>query len=164
MIKSIHKTATKLDLYLRNVSIWSLFPIFFLIDFVYSYVTATIALKVDPSLVATPFDEMSQFKIFMITVIIAPIMETIIYQNIVMGLCYKFKVKSLYAVLVSSILFALAHSYNLTYIGIMLVPGFIFAYAYFIVREKRNVFRATLFVISLHAFSNLIAFFYNDIF
>lgn len=164
MIESINQAQHKLDHYLNSKSYINLFLIFFIIKFIFLTVTSIIATRIDPSFTSNPIDNENIIYIFAMLVILAPVLETFIFQLAIIEIGFEFKLRRRLLVLISSVLFALSHHYNWMYVGIMFFIGFIFAYSYMIVRNKFDVTKATLFVISLHAMSNLIAFLNNNVF
>jgi len=164
MTESINQAHRKLDHYLNSKSYINLFLIFFIIKFIFLTVTSIIATRIDPSFTSNPIDNENIIYIFAMLVIIAPVLETFIFQLAIIEIGLEFKLRRRLLVLISSILFALSHHYNWVYVGIMFFIGFIFAYSYMIVRNKYDMTKATLFVISLHAMSNLIAFLNNNVF
>jgi len=163
-MNNILQISGKIDNYFRTKSFTTLFIIFFFIEFFYSTTTALIATQIDPSLTYNPIDDRSRFVIFIVSVIIAPVIETLIYQLAIMEISYKFKLKESLAISISSILFGLSHNYNWVYMAVMIFIGFIFAYSYSIIRSKYGTFKATVFVILLHAMANLITFLNNEVF
>jgi hypothetical protein len=164
MIESINQTQHKLDRYLNSKSYINLFFLFFIVKFIFLTATSIIATKIDPSLTSNPIDDEKIIYIFVMLVIVAPVLETFIFQLAIIEIGFEFKWSKKLLVSISSVLFALSHHYNWIYVGIMFFIGFIFAYSYMIVRNKYDMTKATLFVISLHAMSNLIAFLNNNIF
>lgn len=164
MIQSINQIQRKLDHYLKSKSYINLFFLFFVVKLTFLTVTSIIATKIDPNLTANPIDGENIIYIFAMLVIVAPVLETFIFQSAVIEVGFEFKLRRRLLVLISSLLFAFSHYYNWVYVGIMFFIGFIFAYSYMIVRSKFDITKATLFVISLHAMSNLIAFLNNNIF
>lgn len=164
MIESINQAQRKLDHYLNSKSYINLFLIFFIIKFIFLTVTSIIATRIDPSFTSNPIDNENIIYIFAMLVILAPVLGTFIFQLAIIEIGFEFKLRRRLLVLISSVLFALSHHYNWVYVGIMFIIGFIFAYSYMIIRNKFDVTKATLFVISLHAMSNLIAFLNNNVF
>lgn len=107
----------------------------------------------------SPFD---LFVKFFSIVVIAPFFETVIFQVLPIETMIKFKTKPLLAVLLSSVIFALAHSYNIVYIITVFPLGFVYCYYYYLLRYK-DKYLAFLSVVGLHAASNLFAYVNNFI-
>lgn len=96
---------------------------------------------------------------FIAVVIIAPVFETLLFQYSLIELFIK-KTNKLYACLISSLIFALFHLYNLYYFLFAIFTGLIFAYLYITCR-KRN--RAIILTMVCHSLYNLIIFFLKRI-
>lgn len=105
---------------------------------------------------ATP---LGVFGDFMVSVLMVPFLETIIFQVIIIELLIWLRAKPLVAIMVSSIIFALAHYYNAYYILVVFPSGFLFSYYYYILRTREDVWFALLLVTLLHALINLLAVF-----
>ncbi|MEH6305631.1 CPBP family intramembrane glutamic endopeptidase [Olivibacter sp. CPCC 100613] len=164
MIKIAYQIQSQLTSYLQSKSYIQLFFIFLIAEMTFSGVTAFIATMIDPDLTYNPIEKESIYVIFIISVIVAPIIETFIFQRGVIEIGYRFKLKGRWLVFLSAILFGTAHHYNLVYALIMFFIGLLFAYSYLIIRNRYDTAKATLFVVLLHAASNLVAFLNNDVF
>lgn len=103
------------------------------------------------------------FTEFLATVILAPFLETIIFQVIVIELLIRLRVRPLIAILTSALLFALSHNYHIFYILAVLPSGILFAYYYYILRKRKGVLFAFLVIALLHALLNLLAFLGNHV-
>ncbi len=98
---------------------------------------------------------------FFITVFFGPIFETLVFQAFVIyvtqSLFLKIGVKSLICpVLCSALVFALDHSYNISYMALGFVVGLIFASSYVIVKQRKE--SAVIVVIIIHTIVNLVPF------
>ncbi|PJA05488.1 MAG: hypothetical protein COX71_06430 [Flavobacteriales bacterium CG_4_10_14_0_2_um_filter_35_18] len=102
--------------------------------------------------------------IFFLTVIIAPLLETLIYQLTIIEIVFKIKIKqaNLIAILSSSFLFCLSHTYSIYYIFATFGLGAIFTTIY-VVAKKREDINPFWFVVFIHFLNNLIAFVFNDL-
>ncbi len=90
-----------------------------------------------------------------LAVIIAPIIETLIFQHLVFLIFRKWihiKNKYGWAILVSSILFGLGHMYNVIYIIFAFLQGLTLAYCYYF--YKRNIVKAFWSTAIVHAIHN----------
>ena len=90
-----------------------------------------------------------------VTLIISPIIETIIIQKILTGLLIRLKLNSTLIISISSIIFSLFH-YDGYYRTILLTlgPGVVLSYVYLKNIDKKFI---TLFIIILHSLHNPIA-------
>ncbi|WP_113651509.1 CPBP family intramembrane glutamic endopeptidase [Pedobacter namyangjuensis] len=138
------------------------FWIFFSIYFFFQLLTTIVANYINPDLTSTTIDFDSLAEEFIIVVVVAPILETIIFQYIVIETLTRFKIMPIICVFISGILFGMAHWYNLIYVVVLTIVGFIFAYYYLALRHQNPVNKLVL-VTLLHALSNLIAFFDKNI-
>ena len=107
------------------------------------------------------FKGMSLTRAFMILVLIAPFIETIICQFAIIELLKKLKLSNQLTVLITAVIFGLLHDYNGFYIVMTVVAGFIFAYYYVALREQGRWY-AIFYVFLLHGLANLIAFYSTD--
>ena len=118
----------------------------------------------DPEITEIPFLEgLSLAEIFTITVIIAPLVETFIFQYLIIEFLFRFKkIKLNIIILVSSLAFGLLHDYNFIYVLVMCVVGFIYASYYLYLKIKVIKF-PFLYICSLHALSNFLVFILDDV-
>lgn len=89
--------------------------------------------------------------------IIGPLIETLIFQHLIIEIIYKIpKIKNtnFIAIIISSLSFALTHSYNITYIIYTFIIGLLLAYAFVIYREKS--FSSFWIVTLIHSLRNTI--------
>lgn len=102
--------------------------------------------------------------IFIATVLIAPVLETLIFQYgiIEVSLRLKNKNKILYAILASAIVFSLSHYYNIFYILSSFILGFAFATFYIIAKIRKDI-NPFYLLFSIHCLINLVAFIFNDV-
>jgi membrane protease YdiL (CAAX protease family) len=111
--------------------------------------------------------EMGAVGFFIIVVIFTPLFETIIFQATVISIVsWILKKINFYTpiipVIFSSVAFAFAHSYHLTYIIAGFFVGFILALLYIIVKFKQA---SPVFVVSaVHSTINLVPFFKDFVF
>lgn len=102
--------------------------------------------------------------IFIATVLIAPVLETLIFQYgiIELSLRLKNKNKILYAILASAILFSLSHYYNIFYILSSFILGLAFATFYIIAKIRKDI-NPFYLLFSIHCLINFVAFIFNDV-
>lgn len=92
-------------------------------------------------------------------VLAAPLIETIIFQFIIIEILYE-KVRKEIICLISALFFASSHLYNVLYFVFALILGFAFAYLYFIGRVNKKAFQ---YVYLTHLTYNLIAFTFSHL-
>jgi len=103
---------------------------------------------------------------FVIAVLFAPLIETLIFQFLVIELVLfllkraKHSYGEFFSILVSSFLFSMTHSYSNYYILYAFISGFIYAYFYLFAR-KRNGMNGYLTVAFVHSFSNFTGFIFE---
>jgi len=102
----------------------------------------------------------------LIAVIVVPLLETLLFQSLIVEIICKIikrPRKNLYiAVIVSSLAFALNHTYSLSYVIFAFFVGVIYALAYYLGRYRKE--GAIILVFILHAMDNLLSSLYNLIF
>ncbi|MEH6306194.1 CPBP family intramembrane glutamic endopeptidase [Olivibacter sp. CPCC 100613] len=163
MIETIGAHEYGIRKYFLQKSIPVLFGMFFLIDSIYVFSTSFVVSIFDESLLETPFDKLPPFKVFVTTVIMAPLLETLVFQVLVIEVLRRFSVSMKYAIFISGLVFGSVHQYNVAYMIAIFFSGLLYAYAYVIVRYRLSIFRSALFLISLHALGNLMTFFVNHL-
>lgn len=139
------------------------FILIFLIYFSFNLITSVLATYFDPTLTSSPLKNKSLLAQFIVVVIIAPIIETIIYQFAIIEIGFKLKLSPILIIIISSLAFGFSHWYNPVYVLVTTVVGFILAYYYTALRQQ-NYTNRVVFVVLLHSLSNLIAFLNNNIF
>lgn len=137
------------------------FWIIFFIYFVFQFTTAVIANYFDAKLTSTSIRFSSLLEDFIIVVIVGPVIETLIFQYFIIETLLNSKVAPWICVVVSALLFGISHYYNLAYVLVTTIVGFIFAYYYMALRHQYYLNKLVL-VTLLHALSNLFAFFNNN--
>lgn len=101
-----------------------------------------------------PFKNTSSISYkFIVAIILAPIMETFVFQYLVF-VSLKNKIKPIFIIIISALLFGLSHYYDFFYILNTIYIGLILALAYYNWNGKRiNKF---WMVVSIHSLHNLI--------
>jgi len=92
---------------------------------------------------------------FTTAVIIAPLVETLIFQILLIEFLYLTKIGKRKIVILSAIIFSITHYYSIGYIFYAFSMGVIFSYSY-IIRE--NTVNAFLTVYAIHVLRNTVAF------
>ncbi len=99
-------------------------------------------------------DFKSAREAFLLGVLLAPFLETLVLQAAIIETAKK-RVSPPYACLLSAFVFALVHFYNIFYFFYGILSGLIFAYLYYIGSLTSKGFILTL---SVHMFYNFIVF------
>ncbi|TAH22154.1 MAG: CPBP family intramembrane metalloprotease [Cytophagales bacterium] len=98
------------------------------------------------------------YRRLLITGLIAPLIETFLFQYLIINILQKIKILQklpLAIIIISACLFASTHIYSLRYILVSFLVGFYYAYAYIIKQhEKFPIFWLIAIIHSLH---NLVA-------
>ncbi|WP_428657428.1 CPBP family glutamic-type intramembrane protease [Runella sp.] len=99
------------------------------------------------------FSKLNTTEIFVITVIIAPIIETLVFQYGAIKISRKIVKNIHFQAFISASLFAISHCYNFLYAMNILAAGLVFGYA-FIISEQRKYypFWIIFFIHSLYNF------------
>lgn len=96
----------------------------------------------------------------------APLIETLLFQSLIIEVICKIikrPRRNIYiAIIVSSVAFALNHTYSVGYVIITFFLGIIYALAYYYGKYRKE--SATILVFLLHSLYNLFASLYNMIF
>lgn len=101
-------------------------------------------------------EEYTKFEFLILATIIAPLVETFIFQFLVIEIMRKY-VKPVFPIIaLSAILFALSHLTSYAYAAANLLNGIIFAFTYVIARKKG--FNSYLCTATVHSLRNLIVF------
>ena len=151
-----------LDTLKKRFSPIPLFFSVFFVDFIFSSLIGFLVILYDPKALDIPFIEnFSSAKVFTITVIIAPLIETFIFQYLIIEFLFRFKKIGVnIIILVSALAFGLAHSYSFFYVLVICISGFIYA-SYYLYLKIKNVKFPFLYIFFLHALSNLLVFILN---
>lgn len=134
------------------------FIIFLLLKLTFSFLTSIIATYFDPTSTQNPIDKYDITANIILSLIIAPLLETLLFQYALIELLLKTKLSPLFIIAISSLLFGLSHNYNISYIIATTISGFFYATYYY---KLRNQGRLTgfLLITLLHSLSNLASLF-----
>lgn len=103
----------------------------------------------------------SKIQIFFMLVVIAPIIETLLFQYLIINqvfVSYGGKNKKTVAILISSLFFGIIHYYSFFYFLSMSILGLILAYSFCYFKQNANTSSAIFYVILIHSSSNCYAF------
>lgn len=158
-IKSINVRKTCYLVQLSNfLETGSLSKVFFfatLNKILLTWILSAIISIYDETLLSNPIDNESPFFGFCVTILVAPLIETFLFQYSVLAIGDKYKAPTNLSIAVSALLFGLAHHYNMVYIFATLLSGFFYAYLFAKIKRRESGFMACLFVASIHACNNL---------
>lgn len=135
------KKIKEISCLLRNTSKVKFILISILTCLLYSILIATLLNYFTPKSLEINFLEgKGLMYIFFLTVIIAPVLETLIYQFAIIEIVFKIKIKqaTLVAILISSFLFSLSHIYSIYYMLATFSLGVVFATTYIIAKKKKR--------------------------
>jgi len=110
-------------------------------------------------LVSDWFDEIRKSSAFLLAVIVAPVLETIIFQFLILEFFRLGRINPYLAISISGLAFGSAHyfnSYCFFEFAAATLTGLLWAYFYMIAKERKGV-SAFLLIVSIHAFENLLA-------
>ncbi|MDR0437032.1 MAG: CPBP family intramembrane metalloprotease [Bacteroidales bacterium] len=100
---------------------------------------------------------MSLHVLLIISVLIAPLMETLVFQFLVIYLLLRFTRFPLWIVIcISALIFGILHTYSVFYVFYAFVGGIIFAVAFVACKQKRGYFYAFWVVALIHGLYNAI--------
>jgi membrane protease YdiL (CAAX protease family) len=137
-----------------NLSLLKVFLLCFALSLINGYLFGYIHDHFFPSLAGNPIDKESLLEQFFVAGIVAPLLETWIFQHIANKALVKAGVRNFYVLLiVPALLFGLSHYYNLLYIIAMFFGGAIMNYLYLYC--KANGYKAFWWVVLLHSLYNL---------
>lgn len=161
----IVRSLSKVEEYFNGKSYFNLFLILLSVKLVFSTTGSLLITLIDPSLIQGGQNGTTNiWKIFVLSIIVAPIFETLIFQSAVIEVGKSMKVDDPKLLLISSFLFGLSHFYNWVYFSFELVVGLIYAYSYLLARNRYDTFKAFLLVFLLHFIHNVISFLNNNVF
>ncbi|UJP66762.1 CPBP family glutamic-type intramembrane protease [Mongoliitalea daihaiensis] len=123
---------------------------------------------VDDSVFEIDFlQDMSTTEIFWVAVFLGPLLETFLFQYLIIELVFWFEsiikkqIPLLIPILLSAIPFGLTHDYNTYYLVTATISGVIFAFFY-IMAKQVNGLNPFWSVFSVHAAMNLVSFILNQ--
>lgn len=104
-------------------------------------------------------DELGKSSAFLLAVIVSPILETIIFQFLILEFFRLGRINPSVAISISGLAFGSVHyfnSYCFFEFAAATLTGLLWAYFYMIAKERKGV-SAFLLIVSIHAFENLLA-------
>ena len=97
--------------------------------------------------------EISFWEKVLLVCVVSPVVETIIFQKIVIDTAFKYTRNYGFSLIVSALLFALVHNYSFLYVAKMFVAGFLFGLLFIACKGDKPL----LHVMLAHSFYNIIA-------
>jgi hypothetical protein len=103
---------------------------------------------------------------FVLVVIFGPLVETFIFQFLVIELILIFFKRAklshgeIISIIIASFMFSMTHGYSTFYIFYAFISGFIYAYFYIFARKRKGM-NGYLTVAFVHSFSNFSGFIYE---
>lgn len=98
---------------------------------------------------------------FLLVVLFAPIIETILFQYLIVNqvfISYNGKNKKIIAILVSAFCFGIIHLYSFYYFLVTSIGGLLLAYYFCIFKQKVNDISAIFYITLIHSLSNFYIF------
>jgi len=150
-----------IDEYFRCVPTYKFIILMVLLSYivVVPLIPLSILFDIDDMGGADAIRESSPIMEFVLVVIIAPFLETLLFQTSIFYVFNKFsffKSRSLIVIILSALAFGMAHNYSLLYIMFGFLMGLVLAYAYHIYLEKLE--SSYKVVTLIHSIRNLLAF------
>ena len=168
MIKFLNNFEKSISLF-KNFNKYCLLFVMIFIDLIFLFI---ISLSVTLIIGEEAFEVdfligQSLVDIFFITVIFAPIIETLIFQFLIIeSILFLFKKlelsNSLFAsVIISGVFFGISHSYNIYYVLVTILLGLLLG-IFYLIAKKHTSMNAFLTVCIVHSCSNLVGFIVDD--
>ncbi len=109
------------------------------------------------------FEELSEKEMFFLAVVLAPIIETLIFQLFLYRLLDKTRINNMPIIIIlMSFAFSQAHWYHWLYVVAAFINGIFLNYFYLYTYKKKNELIAVLLTIVLHSSYNLFGFLFVE--
>lgn len=109
------------------------------------------------------FEELSEKEMFFLAVVLAPIIETLIFQLFLYRLLDKTRINNTSIIIIlMSFAFSQAHWYHWLYVVAAFINGLFLNYFYIYILRNKNELIAALLTIALHTSYNLFGFFFVE--
>lgn len=139
------------------------FILFFFIVVIFGSTTSILTSYYDPKLTSNPVNDSPIYEHVLLGLFLAPLFETLIFQYFIIEIMFRLKARPLQAVFISALLFGLSHPYNLIYVLVTIVFGFVYSLYYVLLRSQGGGYKFWL-VALLHSSWNLVALLNNRFF
>lgn len=141
-----------------------LFFVIFFIDLVFHLTVSWLVNLYDSRILETFQKNTHLAEIFILSVIIGPLIETFLFQYLIIELLYYFKkVKPNIIIIISALVFCSIHNYNFIYILVTFIAGLIYASYYIYLKEVKKKY-PFIYIWMLHTLYNFTVFILDDIF
>lgn len=134
---------------------WQLVLLIILLNFLNNYIFSVFSDLFDVPLNQGFEDHYTFNEKLVLFVIVGPLVETLLLQYVVIEIFKSTKIALKYCCLLSALVFALLHLYNVFYFLYAFVSGLLFAFLYIRGKSERN---SILLVLIAHTIYNGIAF------
>lgn len=146
----------------RNFSI-PLFLSVFLIDLIYHLFISWIITLYDPEILEVFEESTSLTEIFLLSVVFGPLIETFLFQYLIIEILYGLKrLKINTIILISALTFSSIHYYNFLYVLVTFLSGIIYASYYLYIKEEKKK-HPFLTIWMLHLLYNFSVFILDDV-
>ena len=152
IVKRIINWISKSNIFLYSISLWAITSCMRLLVDVFKYIFNISDIQFSEPI--TDKNTKITIDLLLDTLIIAPILETIIFQTLFFVILTKFKINKWIIVLVSGVTFGAIHYYSIFYMINTTLVGVVFIYFY-ILRAESNK-RPFVSTMIAHATINLI--------
>lgn len=143
----------KIHIYLIGLNKPLLIALFIIISIFNSLLFSLVSYFITGNgLINQDMDKMGPKDQFFIVVLVAPLIETLIFQYALIE-SIREKIRPLYACFLSALAFALFHLYSVYYFLFALIGGLTFAYMYYL---EKSVIKSLLVVLTAHILYNLL--------
>ena len=127
------------------------------------YITSNFSFKLINNLYPNFAEDNTIFKVsppllFVFAIIIIPILETVVFQFVIIEVLLKIKTNEYLALIISTIIFSLLHNYNTGYILYIILCSWIFP-LYYLALRSQSIFIRIFLVALVHAISNFTAYY-----
>lgn len=150
----------KINHFLQNINQYILVCIFAIFNLLISFLLSVISKVINGNSFSADTHKFGNlYEEFILVVLISPLIETIIFQLIIIELLYNKFRKDLICI-ISAFIFGCSHLYNFLYFVFAFIMGFAFAYLYILGKKKDSGIK---YVFLSHLIYNLIAFILNNL-
>jgi hypothetical protein len=109
------------------------------------------------------FEELSEKEMLLLAVVLAPIIETLIFQLFLYRIINKTRINNTSIIIIlMSFVFSQAHWYHWLYVVASFINGLFLNYFYIYTYKKKNELLAVLLTIALHSSYNLFGFLFVE--
>jgi len=109
------------------------------------------------------FEELSEKEMLLLAVVLAPIIETLIFQLFLYRIINKTRINNTSIIIIlMSFAFSQAHWYHWLYVVASFINGLFLNYFYIYTYKKKNELIAVLLTIALHSSYNLFGFLFVE--